>query len=307
MKPLIAIVGPTAIGKSNLALAIAQNFNGEIVNADSHQIYRFMDIGTAKPNLEERTIVPHHILDILNPDEGFSVALYQKLAFSAINDIQQRDRLPLFVGGSGLYIWSVIEGWQIPQVPPDFKLRDELERRASIEGGLLLYKELQELDLVAAAKIDHRNVRRVIRALEVCRATATPFSHPRQKAAPPFPVILIGITTKREDLYHRIDTRVDNMMSKGFVQEVQDLMDRGYGLDLSAMSSIGYKQIGEHLQGKMALPAAAQQIKFETHRLARHQYAWFHLSDPRLRWFDINDRLDKTVMEWLEGAIDRCG
>ena len=306
MKPLLAIVGPTATGKTRLALSLAQSLNGEIVSADSHQIYRFMDIGTAKPSFEERTLIPHHLLDIVTPDEPFSLALYQQLAYEVIEDIHRRGRFPFLVGGSGLYTWSVIEGWKIPQVPPDHQFRFELERRALVEGNLALYQELEVLDPAAAAKINPRNVRRVIRALEVCRATGIPFSQLQQKSSPSFPVIIIGLTTNRESLYQRIDSRVDNMIASGLVQEVQALMDRGYGLELSAMSSIGYKQIGEHLQGKLTLSKAVERIKFETHRLARHQYAWFRLADPRIDWFDITYDIERPVTEWMQIAIDRC-
>ena len=305
MKPLIAIVGPTAVGKSKLALFLAQNFDGEIVNADSYQVYRFMDIGTAKPSLEERALVPYHLIDIVAPDEPFSLALYQELAYKAIEDIRQRGRLPLLVGGSGLYVWAVLEGWKIPQVAPDGELRRKLEQRAAAEGSLALYRELQEIDPAAAMRIDPRNVRRVIRALEVCRVAGVPFSGLQQKSPPPFPVMTLGLTASREDLYRRIDARVDDMVKKGLVEEVRSLMGKGYGLDLSAMSGIGYRQIGGCLQGKLALPEAVQQIKFETHRLARHQYAWFRPSDPRLQWFDIREELGEAVVRWVRSAIDR--
>ena len=302
MKTVVVIVGPTAVGKSKLAFSIARSLDGEIVNADSRQVYRYMDIGTAKPSLEAREIVPHHLIDIIAPDETFSVALYQELAYKAIEDIQRRDKLALLVGGSGLYIWAVVEGWQIPKVLPDPEFRRRLSEKAAREGSLVLYEELQRVDPAAAEKIDPRNVRRVIRALEVYQATGLPFSHFQQRDSPPFQTLLIGLTTDREDLYRRIDLRVDSMMKQGLAEEVQSLMGRGYSLDLPSMSSLSYKQIGRYLQGKEDLPTAIQQVEFETHRFARHQYAWFRLNDPRLRWFDIKEEVKPAILQLMDSS-----
>lgn len=280
MKTVVAVVGPTAVGKSKLALSIAQSLDGEIINADSRQVYRYMDIGTAKPSLEERALTYHYLIDIVNPDESFSVALYQELTYKAIEDIQHRGKLALLVGGSGLYIWSVVEGWQIPHVPPNLELRGQLSEKAATEGSLVLYEELRRVDPAAAEKIDPRNVRRVIRALEVYQTTGVPFSQFQQKRSLPFQTLFVGLTTEREELYRRIDSRVDNMMKQGLVEEVRGLLEMGYGLNLPSMSSLSYKQIGLYLQGKVDLVTAVQQIKFETHRFARHQYAWFHRDAP---------------------------
>jgi len=300
MKPIIAIVGPTAVGKSDMALSLAQTFGSEIVNADSHQVYRHMDIGTAKPGLEDRRAIPHHLIDIVDPDEAFSLALYQSLAYKAIDDIQERDKIPLLAGGSGLYVWSVIEGWQIPQVPPDIEFRREMEQRAAKEGIHSLYQQLQKTDPVAASRINPHNVRRVIRALEVCQVTGSPFSQLQRRVSPGFNTILIGLTAVRDELYRRIDQRVDDMIKLGFVEEVKSLLDRGYGFELPAISSVGYKQIGRFINGELDLPAAIQQTKFETHRLARHQYAWFRLNDPRIRWFDIQGQVEENVLQFVE-------
>jgi tRNA dimethylallyltransferase len=287
MKSVVAVIGPTAIGKSELALALAEEFSGEIVSADSRQVYRHMDIGTAKPGPQQRSRVNHHLIDLIDPDQDFSLALYQKLAFQAIENCLGRGHLPLLVGGSGLYVWSVLEGWKIPQVPPDHSLRHSLEQRAKSEGGLSLYKELQVIDPEAARQIDWRNWRRVIRALEVCQTTGVPFSQMQNKQTPDFNTIIIGLTTSREDLYRRIDLRIDKMIEQGLVAEVKGLLDRGYGLDFPAMSSLGYQQIGQFLYGKLTLDDAVQQIKYETHRFARHQYAWFRANDKRIHWFDV--------------------
>jgi len=299
MNRLVAIVGPTAVGKSQLALRLAQAFNGEIVSADSRQVYRHMDIGTAKPSREELSLVPHHLINIVNPDEDFSLAQYQELAYRAIEDIQRRNKLVLLVGGSGLYIWSVLEGWGIPQVPPDLKFRHSLEEKAVRVGKDELYQELKQVDPVAAQKIDRRNVRRTIRALEVYRGAETPLSQLQHKKAPSFNTLIIGLTTDREELYRRIDLRVDEMIKQGLVAEVEGLVNRRYDLALPALSGIGYKQIGMFLKGELTLAAAIQQIKFETHRFLRHQYNWFRLEDDRIKWFDILDKAESEIITQL--------
>ncbi len=295
MNHLVAIVGPTGVGKSRLAFRLAQTFDGEIVSADSRQVYRHMDIGTAKPARQELSLVPHHLINIVNPDEGFSLAQYQRLAYRVINDIQQRNKLALLVGGSGLYVWSVLEGWGIPQVPPDPEFRRNLEKKAAEVGKDELYHELTKVDPIAAQRINRRNVRRVIRALEVHRGTETTFSRLQHKQAPPFNILIIGLTADRAELYRRIDLRVDEMIGQGLVTEVEKLVNMGYNFNLPAMSGIGYKQIGMFLKGELTLAAAIQQIKFETHRFVRHQYAWFRLKDDRIKWFDIQGKVESEI------------
>ena len=303
MERLVAIVGPTGIGKSKLALHLAQVFNGEIVSADSRQVYRHMDIGTAKPTPQELSLVPHHLINIIDPDEDFSLAQYQKAAYEAINDIQQSNKLALLVGGSGQYIWSVLEDWGIPQVPPDLEFRRSLEERAANGGKEELYRELVKVDPVAAHKIDRSNVRRVIRALEVHRHTETPFSQLQHKQTSPSNRLIIGLTTDRTELYRRIDLRVDEMIERGLVDEVQRLVQMGYGFNLAAMSGIGYRQIGMFIRGELTLPVAIQQIKFETHRFVRHQHNWFRLRDSRIRWFDIQSDLDSEITSLLADFV----
>ena len=300
MEPIIAIVGATATGKTELGIHLAQQFDGEIVGADSRQVYRYMDIGTAKPTAEERALVPHHLVDIIDPDEPFSVALYQKAAYEAIQDIQARCRLAVLVGGSGLYVWAVLEGLKLPQVPPDQQFRQAMEKRAKAEGSEPLYEELQAKDPAAASKIDPHNVRRVIRALEVIQATGIPFSRLQKRQPPPFPTLLIGLTTNREDLYRRIDDRVDQMMKQGLMEEVKSLLERGYSPSLPSMSSMGYKQVGKYLRGELGLSAAIEETKFETHRFARHQYAWFRLQDRRIYWFDISRDIEDPTKQLVD-------
>ncbi len=296
MNHLVAIIGPTAVGKSQLAIRLAQAFNGEVVGADSRQVYRFMDIGTAKPGPEESSLVPYHLINIINPDDDFSLAQYQKLAYEAINGIQRRHKLALLVGGSGQYVWSVLEGWEIPRVPPDLELRHHLEERAAKEGENELYRELVKVDPMAAQRIDSRNVRRVIRALEVYWSTGVPFSQLQRKKAPPFNVLIIGLTAGRAELYRRIDLRVDDMIERGLAAEVEKLLNMGYDPKLPAMSGIGYRQVGMVLNGELALAAAIQQIKVETHRFVRHQYTWFRLKDNRITWFDMgSNNVDSEI------------
>ncbi len=305
MNNLIAIVGPTGVGKSRLALQLARSFNGEIVSADSRQVYRYMDIGTAKPGRRELSLIPHRLIDIINPDEVFNLAQYQQLASRAIDTIIQHQKQPLLVGGSGQYVWSVLEGWGIPRVPPDPDLRHSLEERAARGEGEALFHELELTDPAAAGRIDRHNIRRLVRALEVSRASDK-LSHQRQpEKSAPYNTLIIGLTMDRAELYHRIDSRVDRMIEQGLVEEVKKLVDMGYRLDLPAMSGIGYRQIGMFLEGKMTLEAAIQQIKFESHRFVRQQYNWFGLKDDRIRWLDILDRVEPEITALVDKFLSR--
>jgi tRNA dimethylallyltransferase len=302
MNKLIAIIGPTGIGKTKLAIQLASRFNGEIINADSRQIYRYMDIGTAKPSKEEQAAAPHHLVDIIEPDDEFSLAEYQRFAYSSIQDIQTRGKVPILVGGSGLYVWAVLEGWVVPKVAPDILFRQGLEKRAELGQGADLYRELKQIDPAAAEKIDPHNIRRVIRALEVNKFADSTFSHLQKKQPPPFRTLIIGLTAERKELYRRADERVDNMLKNGFVEEVSNLLKMGYNLTLPSMSSIGYREIGQYLNGGMTLEEAVYKIKTGTHRFIRHQYAWFRLKDERIKWFNMEKspepEINRTVAEF---------
>jgi tRNA dimethylallyltransferase len=279
---------------------LASRFDGEIINADSRQIYRHMDIGTAKPIGEELAAVPHHLVDIIEPDKEFSLAEYQQLTDKTIHDIQARGKIPFLVGGSGLYVWAVLEGWIVPKVAPDVYFRKELEKRAELGQGDDLYRELKQIDPSAAEKIDPHNIRRVIRALEVNKFADSTFSHLQKKQPPPFQTLIIGLTAERKELYPRTDERVDNMLKQGFVDEVSKLLKMGYNLTLPSMSSIGYREIGQYLSGGMTLEEAVYKIKTGTHRFIRHQYAWFRLKDERIKWFDI----EKVNQGEIESAAE---
>ena len=304
VRRLVAIVGPTGVGKSRVGLRLAREFNGEIVSADSRQVYRQMDIGTAKPTAEEQSLVRHTVVDIIGPTEDFGLAQYQRLAYEAIDDIHRRGRLPFLVGGSGLYVWAVVEGWQIPRVPPDAGFRRSLEKRAAEAGGEGLYQELVAVDPVTAREIDPRNVRRVIRALEVARSGLGTASRLRGKQAPPYQTLVIGLSSGRAELYRRIDSRVDAMIEQGLVDEVKKLNEMGYGSAPPVATGIGYRQIAMFLRGESTLADAIGQMKTETHRLARSQYAWFRLKDERIRWFDLQDEPEAKIRELVAGFID---
>jgi tRNA dimethylallyltransferase len=217
------------------------------------------------------------------------LAVYCQLATEAIKAVQQKGKLPLLVGGTGLYVWSLVEGWRIPQVPPNRELRCRLETKAKQEGSYVLYQELQRIDPVAATKIHPNNIRRIIRALEIYRVTGQLPSQLWRREEPSFPILIIGLTMERNELYHRIDRRVDKMIEGGFIEEVKGLLQKGYSLSLPSMSGIGYKQIGNFFQGNMTLPMAIEKIKYETHRLVRHQYTWFRSSDARIYWLDASN------------------
>jgi tRNA dimethylallyltransferase len=283
---LVVIAGPTAAGKTALSIELAEAAGGEIVSADSRQIYRGMDIGTAKVTAEERARVPHHLLDVVTPDQVLSLAEYQALAYAAIADIHARGRLPFLVGGTGQYIQAVVEGWSIPAVAPQPELRVQLEAKVSAEGAEALHGWLAALDPTAAARIDHRNVRRVIRALEVCLVTGQPITELQRKSPPPFEILQIGVTRPRSELYARIDARVDQMMAAGLVDEVRRLDDAGYAWELPAMTGLGYRQIGEYLRAEVSLDEAIARIKKGTRRVVQQQYNWFRLADPMIRWVD---------------------
>ena len=304
-QPLLAIVGPTAVGKSALALRLALRHDGEIVSADSRQVYRLMDIGTAKPVPEELSVVPHHLIDVVDPDEPFNLAMFLEQARAAIAGIAARSRLPILVGGTGQWVWALLEGWDVPIVAPDTELRARLEERARQDGHKALHVELSRADPAAAARIDPRNVRRVIRALEIAAVEgASPGRATPHETHPPFNTMLLGLTLERTELYRRIDDRVDVMIDRGWVGEVSGLLERGYGPELSSMSGLGYGDLVRHVRGELDLDTAVERIKFGTHRFARGQYGWFKLGDSRIRWLGSDAGLDdaaRDVAGWLRG------
>ncbi|HPM25081.1 MAG TPA: tRNA (adenosine(37)-N6)-dimethylallyltransferase MiaA [Phycisphaerae bacterium] len=300
---LITIVGPTASGKTALSVELAAALGGEIVSADSRQIYRGMDIGTAKATRAERDRIPHHLLDIVEPDQVLTLAEYQAAAYHAIEDIARRGRRPLLVGGTGQYVAAVLEGWQIPEVAPQELLRRELEAYAAEHGAEALHGRLAGIDPVAAAAIDHRNVRRVIRALEVCLVTGRPISGLQRKSGAPYTIVQLGVTRPRPVLYERIDQRVDRMIDAGLVDEVRRLAAAGFAWDLPAMTGLGYRQIGQHLRGEVTLDEAIALIKRDTRRFVRQQYNWFRPGDESIRWIDPSQTSLADVLSYLKGQL----
>jgi len=301
--PLVVILGPTAVGKTGLAIQIALTIDGEIVSADSRQVYRYMDIGTAKPSPQELATVPHHLIDIVTPDRAFTLAEYQRAAYQAIADILARDKVPLLVGGTGQYLTAIIEGWSIPEVPPDPALRAELEDFAATHGARALHDRLRAADPAAAARIDYRNVRRVIRALEVWLRTGTPISALQRKSPPAYRILQIGLTRPRSELYARIDARIEEMIAAGLEDEVRALLQAGYTWECPALSGLGYAQWQPYLAGEITLEQVIQAIQRETRAYARRQYTWFRGHDTGICWFDLSQTAPEAVIEtvrrWL--------
>ena len=289
MVKLAAIVGPTAVGKTTLAVTLAERLRGEIINADSRQVYRHMDIGTAKPSDHDRRKSPHHLLDIRDPNDPFSLGEFLPLAESAISAVSGRGNRPFLVGGTGQYIWGLLEGWSVPEVPANLEIRRELEQEARDLGPQSLYRRLQNLDPVRAQNLDPRNLRRVIRALEIIQITGQKPSSLGARNGRGGEWLAIGLTMHRQKLYRRIDDRLDAMMDQGLLAEVKRLAELGYPLGEGPLNGPGYRELGEYLAGKLTLDEAVRRAKFATHRLVRRQYAWFKTTDPRIHWFDAED------------------
>lgn len=283
--PVIAVVGATASGKTATATQLASDLHGEVVSADSRYLYRGMDIGTAKPAEAELRGIPHHLIDILDPNQEYTLALYQRDTYRAINAIHSREQLPILAGGTPLYVNAVLEGWRIPEAPPDPAFRQQMEQIAASEGNETLHRRLVQIDPVAAGRIPPANLRRIIRALEIHRQTGQRMTDLEGKDPPPYRIFKIGLTLPREDLFARIDARVEEMIRAGLVDEVQHLLAHGVRRDAPAMSAIGYPEIVACLDGQTTLEEAIERIKFHTHRYARHQLTWLRRMDDVL-WVD---------------------
>jgi tRNA dimethylallyltransferase len=288
-KPQIIIIqGPTGVGKTKVALSLAETFPIEIINADSMQVYRFLDIGTSKPAPDQQQAVPHQVLSIINPDEDFSAAQFKERAREAIADITGRGLLPLIVGGTGLYIRALTRGlFSAPG--KNEELRQELKKKAQQEGAESLFKLLQEKDPRSAQKIKPNDMVRIIRALEVLYLTGVPISEHQQIHGfldAPYAVLKIGLTRSRKELYQRIEARVDHMLAAGLLREVQSVLDKGYASALKSLQSIGYKQMTAFIEGRVSWDEAVQQMKKETKRLAKRQLTWFR-HDPEIDWVTL--------------------
>ncbi|HET8527114.1 MAG TPA: tRNA (adenosine(37)-N6)-dimethylallyltransferase MiaA [Actinomycetota bacterium] len=299
--PLLAVVGPTASGKTELAIEVAERLGAEIVCADSTTVYRGMDVGTAKATPEQRARVPHHLIDVAEPSEPFTVARYQRLARAAIEDVRGRGRVALLVGGSGLYVRAVADDLVFP--PTDPAVRERLQAEAAAAGATAMYERLAGLDLPAADRIEPDNVRRTVRALEVAEITGRPFSSYAEAwdRYPPDRVRAVGVDVPRPDLYTRIEARVRAQLAEGLVEEVKELAHRGLAGWLTASQAIGYAEFARHLEGELSLDEAVARTVKRTKALARRQLAWFR-RDPRIRWFAHDEpALAEVVGGYLRG------
>jgi len=301
--PLVVILGSTAVGKTEIAIELAERFEGEIVSADSRLFYRGMDIGTAKPTMQDRSRVHHHLIDVANPDEIWNLALFQSEAHKAIHRIYESHHLPFLVGGTGQFVRSIIEGWKIPSVEPNPCLREVLNRWSHRVGPTELHSKLSVLDPQAANSIDPTNVRRTIRALEVILTTGKRFSDQKSRGHGLYEPLLLGLTRPRIELYQRIDERITRMIDSGFIEEVRRLLDSGYSPDLPTLTAIGYGEIVAYIQGRITLDEAILLIKRRTRNFVRRQANWFKENDPDIHWFqmtkDTVGEIEKLIGNWL--------
>jgi len=295
---IIAVVGPTASGKTALSISLAKKYNGEIVSADSRQIYRGMNIGTAKISVSEQENIPHHLIDIKNPDEEYSVADYQRDASAAIRSILPKNKLPLLVGGTGLYIDAVLENLDIPKTKADPELRTKIEKDIAENGLAAVFKKLVERDPEAAYVVDPKNPRRVVRALEVAILTGEPFTAQRKKNGPLFDALKIGINPPPAILRERIGLRADLMIQDGLIDEVETLAKK-YGTACMAFDSIGYREIIGYLDGRLSLDQAVAAIRLNTWHYAKRQMTWFK-KDKKIRWISDEKEADRLVADFLE-------
>ncbi|MGE5619222.1 MAG: tRNA (adenosine(37)-N6)-dimethylallyltransferase MiaA [Sphingomonadaceae bacterium] len=301
--PIIVITGPTAVGKSAVALELAARFGAEIVSADSRQIYRHLDIGTAKPTVAEREAVPHHLLDLVEPDEPYSVASFRSDADRVLTDIARRGRVAFLVGGSPHYVQAVVERLEIPPVPPQPELRGRLEEYARIHGADALHARLREVDPAAADQIAPTNVRRVIRALEVCQVTGEPFSQVGRRRGAPLPALRLGITDDRARLYERIDRRLDLQIEAGLIEEARSVLEMGFSPNLPPLKGLVYREAVAVVQGRMGLADALRRMKETTHAFVRRQYTWFR-RDPEIQWMEAGPGLPRRVADAVARHLD---
>lgn len=307
---LVVIIGPTAVGKTELSLELAEQFNGEIISGDSMQVYRGMDIGTAKATPAELARVPHHLIDFINPDDEYSVAQFQESATRLITEINGRNRLPFIVGGTGLYIESVTHRFQFSQTSQDPQLRERLQRLADTEGNEALHARLAAIDPITAERLHANDVKRVIRALEIYECSGYKMSDYQLRAKQsPYDLLMIGLTMDRDKLYQRINHRVDLMIEAGLVEEVRGLLNQGYSASLVSMQGLGYKEIIPYLYGEITLDTAILNIKQRTRHFAKRQLSWFRRM-TEIEWFDLTDpaskpQVEQTIKQILAGKFQQ--
>ncbi len=303
-QPLVIIAGPTAVGKTSTAIALASSFDAEIISADSRQIYRRMNIGTAKPTPEELAAIRHHLIDIIEPNDAYSLACFKQDSENIIREISDRKKIPFMAGGTGQYIHAIVHGWIPPDMDADENYRQNMETVSQEKGKEFLHAMLREIDPEAAAMIDYRNARRVIRALEVFHKTGVPFSQQRQRGETPYQIIQIGLTRSRSELYQRIDNRIENMLRDGLIDETRQLLDEGIPPHTPALSAIGYREMVAFLNREITLEEAVCLIKRNTRNYVRRQANWFKLSDPEIQWFDMTDNPLDEIKHFLNSKLN---
>ena len=308
---VVSVIGATATGKTSLGIELARRFNGEVVNADSRLFYRGMDIGTAKPTEAERQGVSHHLIDILDPHQSYSLSEFLKNAVDAISNITGRGKLPIVVGGTGQYIWGLLEGWEVPNIPPNPALREELETQLKDQGVAALQTRLYATGARGVEKVEILNPRRLIRAIERAVATGDAMGGASKSAEPPYDAMVIGLNAPRELLHVRVEKRVDQMFIAGWRDEVEKLVQEGVTRNLPSMSAIGYRELVDHVEGRMDWPAKRDEILIGNHRLIGAQNNWFKTRDERISWIGIadGDYVDKAIElvgEWLSKRGESC-
>lgn len=290
MENIVAVIGPTAVGKTKVSIDLAKKLHSQIISGDSMLVYKNMNIGTAKPSMEERSNIRHHLIDILEPSADFSVVEFKELASKHITTINNQGQIPVLAGGTGLYVKALLEGYQFNPTPSDDKLRAHLENLANEHGNQYLHDMLARSVPTAAARLHPNDLRRVIRALEVYQLSGDTISQNKLTDQPEllYNTVVIGLTMDRALLYERINQRVDIMMDQGLIEEVATLLERGLPIHCQAMQGIGYKEIVRHLQGEIDIPTATENIKQATRNFAKRQLTWYR-NMPYITWFDVND------------------
>ncbi len=298
---LLIIIGPTAVGKSKLAIELAKKLDGEVISADSMQVYFGMDIGTAKPSKEELEDVPHHLINIIPPDKNWSVSDFVSNAKNIIKDIVKRDKLPIVVGGTGLYLNALIAGYSFPVIEANKDIRERLEGEAKAFGSVHLYEKLKKADPDAASKIHFNDLKRIIRALEVFEITGKPMSLLQSKDEEnlPYETVIVGLDMERKKLYERIEKRVDQMLKAGLIDEVKKLIGEGYDRNLTSMQAIGYKEVAEHLHGKYTHDELVNILKQNTRNFAKRQMTWFRRF-KNVNWFDVENLNSGDIIKLIE-------
>lgn len=297
LPPIVAILGPTAVGKSGLATTLAARLDAEIISADSRQVYRYLDIGTCKPSLLDRQTIPHHLLDMVDPDQSYTVADFVDDATSALRSIAERGKIALVVGGTGHYARALLDGTSIPRVEPDETRRRRLEAEVEKEGGLAAIGRIATVDPNTADRLHPSNIRRVVRALEIIEESGEPVPAQRHR---PLPALVIGLTMDRQKLYARADARAERQVQDGLVAETERVLSMGFSPELPVLQGLGYKQMIDHLRGLLSLPEALSKYRYATHRLIRRQMTWFR-AEPRITWLDAQSAdLQSQAMSEIE-------